>query len=71
MPIYLYTVESSFGDAYATALERGIRMSEMSGRAEFKTLIQGIPLELRFPDGTNKRTHLMNYGVGVVKQADG
>lgn len=69
MAIYLYTSKSAFSNRYGLTVEEGIPLSEE--RPDLEALIQGVSLELRLPDGTRRRTHLANYGVGVTQQEDG
>src|ERR1051325_7922711 len=70
MAIYLYTVESTFRDEFGLNAERGIPLNEINKRPELKSMRQGIVLELQLPDQRKLRTHLVNYGIGVTKQAD-
>ena len=71
MAIYIYTVESPWGDLFGVAAESGIRMNEITHHPELKRLIQGVVLELRFPDGSSQQTRLVNSGVGAFQQEDG
>ena len=70
MAIYLFTVQKIWDDGNAPRIGEGVRMSELSIIAKGKNFIQGIVLELRFPDGSKKETFLLNYAVSAMRQDD-
>lgn len=71
MEMYLFTVDFCFKDEQGLLVKPGIPLEESSGRPELKQIIQGISLELRRPDGTTRRTCVVNYGISVYRQLDG
>jgi hypothetical protein len=71
MKIFMYRVADWYEAELGICLEPGLRMGEINQRPELKTMIQGITLELRYPDGTVKQTTLSTYGVSATKAEDG
>jgi len=65
----LFVVEQSYQGNKGLTLLPGIPLRDK--RPEVRSIIQGIELELRLPDGTRRQTYLVTYGVSVEKADDG
>lgn len=70
MAYFLFAVEKVWDDGHTMRIGEGIRMSYLSKNPHIKDFIQGIVLELRLPDGSKKRTFLLNYAVSGFRRED-
>ena len=69
MAILAFIVDESLKTDEGTRLMPGVLMSD--SRPEVGLLIQGTPIMLKQPDGTEIHTPLLNYGVSLVDLGDG
>lgn len=70
-PIFVLTIRACRRDDIGLFLSPGLSLSEMEFRPELGKLIQGVAMELRFPDDTVIRTRLLNYGIPAQRLPDG
>ncbi len=49
----------------------GIRLSQTGDQPAIGKMSQGACLELRRPDGTRRRSHVVTYGISVWKGGEG
>jgi hypothetical protein len=71
MATYLLTVQRAERTDQGLRLSPGIRLSQTKDRPAICKMSQGSRLEMRRADGARRLTRLVNYGVSVIRGADG
>ena len=71
MATYLLTVQQAERTGQGLRLSPGIRPSQTIDRAAIGKMSQGANLELRRPDGVQRLTRLVTYGISVWRREDG
>ena len=71
MSTLLLRLQKAERSTLGARLHPGLRPSQTRDIPEIQAMIQGSPIELRFPDGTRQHTHLVTYGISARREGEG